>query len=178
MIKEIQDAAGLQWWLRCVLPFEAQILQAIEMIIRSRVRFLTPADILFMWTKTKCDGAFVRGAKDLVSALRRISQKGHIYDSVPWVKFWYCVILFLRLQPTICDSWIKRFVAFKILDDELYITLEDSCGANWFVCTRTWQAVAGQTLRQAVATWCCAYDAVGCWRCSFVGSGSFSSAWS
>lgn len=76
MIKGIQNAVTIPVMAKCRIGHfaEAQILEAIEIDYIDESEVLSPADDKYHIDKTKFNVPFVRGAKDLGEALRRISE--------------------------------------------------------------------------------------------------------
>ena len=76
MIKGIQEAVSIPVMAKCRIGHfaEAQILEAIEIDYIDESEVLSPADGKYHIDKTKFQVPFVRGAKDLGEALRRISE--------------------------------------------------------------------------------------------------------
>ena len=76
MIKGIQEAVSIPVMAKCRIGHfaEAQILQAIAIDYIDESEVLSPADDVYHFDKTKFTVPFVRGAKNLGEALRRIAE--------------------------------------------------------------------------------------------------------
>lgn len=76
MIKGIQDAVSIPVMAKCRIGHfvEAQILQAVEIDYIDESEVLSPADDIYHIDKTQFKVPFVRGARDLGEALRRINE--------------------------------------------------------------------------------------------------------
>ena len=76
MIKGIQDAVSIPVMAKCRIGHfvEAQILQAVEIDYIDESEVLPPADDIYHIDKTQFKVPFVRGARDLGEALRRINE--------------------------------------------------------------------------------------------------------
>ena len=123
MIKEIQDAVSIPVMAKVRIGHfvEAQILQAIEIDYIDESEVLTPADDLIHVDKTKFDVPFVRGAKDLGEALRRISEGASMIRTKgePGTGDIVQAVHHLRLM----NQEIRRIQNLR--EDELYITAKD-----------------------------------------------------
>ena len=123
MIKEIQDAVSIPVMAKVRIGHfvEAQILQAIEIDYIDESEVLTPADDLIHVDKTKFDGPFVCGAKDLGEALRRISDGASMIRTKgePGTGDIVQAVHHLRLM----NQEIRRIQNLR--EDELYITAKD-----------------------------------------------------
>lgn len=123
MIKEIQDAVSIPVMAKVRIGHfvEAQILQAIEIDYIDESEVLTPADDLIHVDKTKFDVPFVCGAKDLVEALRRISEGASMIRTKgePGTGDIVQAVHHLRLM----NQEIRRIQNLR--EDELYITAKD-----------------------------------------------------
>ena len=76
MIKGIQEAVTIPVMAKCRIGHfaEAQILQALSIDYIDESEVLSPADDVYHIDKTKVDGPFVCGAKNLGEALRRMAE--------------------------------------------------------------------------------------------------------
>ena len=76
MIKGIQGAVSIPVMAKCRIGHivEAQVLQAIEIDYIDESEVLSPADDVYHVDKTQFDVPFVRGARDLGEALRRVAE--------------------------------------------------------------------------------------------------------
>ena len=118
MIRGIQDAVTIPVMAKCRIGHiaEAQILQAIEIDYIDESEVLSPADNIYHIDKTKFDGPFVCGAKNLGEALRRIAEGATMIRTKgePGTGDVVQAVSHMRLM----QSEIRRLVSMS--EDELY----------------------------------------------------------